>query len=123
MFFSLLFFLFIFEKFSLTNQTVLKEHKLFRPYLTSDSVLSEYLTKLCEEYKVKIKNRLLQYQEVLIQHTIFALKKIDKGTKKSSIHLIVQLFMIIYSNNCAITQQGSCVLMFTKSLRTLQLRL
>jgi len=50
-----------------------------RPYLTLDSVLSEYLTKLCEEFKMKIKNRLLQYQEVLIQHTIFALKKIDKG--------------------------------------------
>ena len=73
--------MFIFLKFSQTNQTVLKEHELFRPYLTQDSVLSEYLTKLCEEYKAKIKNKLLQYQEVLIQHTVFALKKIDKGNE------------------------------------------
>ena len=115
MFLSLLFFLFDFEKFILTNQTVLKEHKLFRPYLTSDSVLSEYLTKLCEEFKMKIKNRLLQYQEVLIQHTIFALKKIDKGKKKTN-NIVLFLFIQI------LFQKGSCVLMFTRRLRTLLLR-
>ena len=34
---------------------------------------------MCDEYKTKMKNKLVQYQMVLIQHTIFALKKIEKG--------------------------------------------
>ena len=50
-----------------------------RPYLTPDSVLENYLSKLREEYKTKLKNHLIQYQKVLIQHTIFALKKIEPG--------------------------------------------
>ena len=37
-----------------------------RPYLTSDSVLENYFSKLKEEYKTKLKNHLIQYQKVLI---------------------------------------------------------
>ena len=50
-----------------------------RPYFNPDSEVLTFLTKLCEDYRTKIKAHLLQYQKVLIQHTIFALRKIEKG--------------------------------------------
>ena len=50
-----------------------------RPYLPADSELTQYINKVCEDYKEKIRGRLKQYQDVMIQHTIFALKKLDRG--------------------------------------------
>ena len=50
-----------------------------RQYLRANSELTQYINKVCEEYKEKIRGRLKQYQEVLIQHTIFALRKLDRG--------------------------------------------
>ena len=37
------------------------------------------INKVCEDYKEKIRGRLKPYQEVMIQHTIFALNKLDRG--------------------------------------------
>ena len=50
-----------------------------REYLTADSELTKYINKVCEDYKEKIRGRLKPYQEVMIQHTIFALNKLDRG--------------------------------------------
>ena len=50
-----------------------------REYLPADSELTKYINKVCEDYKEKIRGRLKPYQEVMIQHTIFALNKLDRG--------------------------------------------
>ena len=50
-----------------------------REYLIADSELTKYINKVCEDYKEKIRGRLKPYQEVMIQHTIFALNKLDRG--------------------------------------------
>ena len=50
-----------------------------KPYLQFESDLYHFLIKLSEEYRIKIKDHLIQYQKVLIQHKIFALKKMEKG--------------------------------------------
>ena len=74
-----------------------------RPYLTSDSVLENYFSKLKEEYKTKLKNHLIQYQKVLIQHTIFALKKIEQGkeTHICTVYLIIIFFtFLLFSQFC-----------------------
>ena len=51
-----------------------------REYFPVDSELAKYINKVCEDYKEKIRGRLKQYQEVMIQHTIFALNKLDRGS-------------------------------------------
>ena len=50
-----------------------------RPYLTANSQLTQYINQTCDEYREKIRGRLKPYQDVMIQHTIFALKKLDRG--------------------------------------------
>ena len=50
-----------------------------RPYLVPGSELTLGINEICAEYREKIPDRLKQYQMVMIQHVVFALKKLDRG--------------------------------------------
>ena len=71
-----------------------------RQYLTANSELTQYINKVCEEYKEKIRGRLKQYQEVLIQHTVFALKKLDRGDFHNFPPVIVYYLVISRCSLC-----------------------
>ena len=61
-----------------------------RPYLVPESVLTEYINRTCADYNEQIKVRLVQYQNVMIQHIIFALRKLERGC-------IIPMLKIIFS--------------------------
>ena len=90
-----------------------------KPYLQTGSELYSFLTKLSEEYKTKIKDHLLQYQRVLLQHIIFALKKQDKG----KLLLNTDFFLNrVLCNSDNLNAQECCVSMFSILLEILLLR-
>ena len=60
-----------------------------KPYLVPESDLTEYINKICADYNQQIKNRLRQYQNVMIQHIIFALEKLERGCRFSQFQVQV----------------------------------